>query len=159
MSFLRIESALNTCQAHLNLLDSADPNSAEIEAHIVSSLIVLIVSEYEELIERMFVDRANLCGDTHVVCYIRTTISQKFRNPDLSKITGTLGQFGSDYKQNFSAKILNTEYQAAWDNIMQARHAIVHKSGTLNITFGELLASYPKTKIVISELKNTLGIP
>ncbi len=158
MSFLRIESALNTCQAHLNSLDSANPNRAEIEARIVSSLIVLIVSEYEELIERMFVDRANLCGDAHVVCYVRTTISQKFRSPDLSKITRTLGQFGGDYKQNFS-RILNTEYHAAWDNIIRARHAIVHKSGTLNITFGELLASYPKTKVVLSELKSILGIP
>jgi hypothetical protein len=159
MSFLRIESALNTCQAHLSSLDSADPNSAEIEAHIVSSLILLIVSEYEELIEGMFVDRASLCGDTHVISYVRTMISQKLRSPDLRKIRGILGQFGSDYKQNFNAKIENTEYEAAWGNIMQARHAIVHKSGTLNITFGELVASYPKTKIVISELKNTLGIP
>lgn len=159
MSFLRIESVLNTCKAHLNSLDSANPNSAEIEAQIVSSLIILIVSEYEELIERMFVDRATLCGDAHVACYVRTTISRRFRSPDLKKITETLDQFGRDYRKDFSDRILDTEYHAAWDNIMRARHAVVHKTGTLNITFSELLTTYPKTKTVISELKNTLGIP
>ena len=42
---------------------------------------------------------------------------------------------------------------------MTARHAVVHKNGTLNITLGELISTYPKTKIVIEELKKTLDLP
>ena len=66
---------------------------------------------------------------------------------------------GDDYKQNFSTAILNTEHHAAWDNIMRARHAVVHKGGTFNITFGELLTTYPKTKVVLAVLKSALDMP
>jgi hypothetical protein len=159
MPFVRIESALSTCQTHLRSLDSANPDSAEIESRIVSSLIVLIVSEYEELIESMFVARASLCGDSNVACYVRNSIANRFRSPDLGKIAEILGQFGGTYRETFSTRIMNTAYHAAWDNIIKARHTIVHTNGTLAITFRELLESYPKTKTVISELKNTLGIP
>lgn len=159
MPFLKIESALNTCKLHLDSLDKSDPNRVEIEFYLVSGLVILIVSEYEELIERMFTERADRCGDKHVAQYVRTNIARRFRSPDLGKVTKTLAQFGDDYKQNFSAAILNTEHHAAWDNIMRARHAVVHKSGSLNITFGELLTTYPKTKFVLAELKSALGIP
>ncbi len=156
MPFLKIDSALSTCKSHLDSLDGTDPSRAEIEAHMVSALVVLIVSEYEELIERMFAERADRSGDKRLAQYVRATIARKFRSPDLKKITEALGQFGADYRQAFSDVILDTEHQAAWDNIMKARHAVVHKGGTLNITLAELLATYPKTKIVIAELKKTL---
>ncbi len=159
MPFLKIESVLNTCKSHLDSLDKSNPSTVEIEACLVSGLVILIISEYEELIERMFAQRADHCGDSHVARYVRTTISRKFRSPDLSKVTEILAQFGNDYKQQFSNAILNTEHHAAWDNIMRARHAVVHKSGILNITFGELLTTYTKTKVVLAELKNTLSIP
>ena len=90
--------------------------------------------------------------------YVRSTFAHKFRSPDLSKITETLGCFGDDYRQSFSANIIDTKYHAAWDNIIRARHAIVHKSGVLNITFDELVSSYPKTKTVISALNSALGL-
>ncbi len=159
MPYARIESALGICKSHVDSIDNADPNKVEIEAYVVSGLILLVVSEYETLIESIFIARADRCGDVHVANYIRTAVARRFRSPDLNKITDFLGQFGNDYKQSFSDKILNTDAHAAWDNILRARHAVVHKSGTLNITLTELLATYPKTKMVISELKSTLGVP
>jgi len=78
MPFLKIESALNTCKSHLDSLDSTDPIRAEIEAHMVSALVVLIVSEYEELIEKMFAERADRSGDTRLAQYVRATIARKF---------------------------------------------------------------------------------
>ncbi len=123
---------------------------------MVSALVVMIVSEYEELIERMFAERADRCGDKCLAQYVRATIAKKFRSPDLNKITEVLGQFGGDFKRSFSSVILDTEHHAAWDNIMKARHAVVHKGGALNITLGELLSTYPKTKVVLDELKKTL---
>ena len=158
MPFAKIDNAINVCKSHLDSIDKNDPYLIEIETYIVSALILLIISEYEELIENIFAERANLCRDNHVSNYVRTTISQKFKSPDLGKITEILGKFGSDYRKSLSDNILNTEAHFAWDNIMKARHAIVHKKGILNITFRELTATYPKTKLVIDELKNTLGV-
>jgi len=121
-------------------------------------MVVLIVSEYEVLIEDMFAERALQCGDPHVAQYVKSTIAKKFRSPDLGKITSILGQFGGDYRKTFSETILDTEYHAAWDNIMTARHAVVHKNGTLNVTFNELVNSYPKTQFVLFKLRETLGL-
>jgi hypothetical protein len=158
MPFLKIENAINICKSHLDSIDENTPNLDEIKIYIVAGLILLIVSEYEDLIEKLFSERAEQCGDNYVSSYVKKAISQKFRSPDLSKITGTLGRFGSDYQQLFADKIINSEAHAAWDNILKARHAIVHKKGNLNITFHELLTTYPKTILVINELKMVLGI-
>ena len=157
MPFQKIENAINTCKFHLNSLN-VNQAKEEVETYLVSALVLLIISEYEELIERLFAERAILCGDSHITQYVKSSISQKFRSPDLGKITEILGKFGGTYKDNFSKAILETEYHSAWDSIMRARHAIVHKRGPINITFNELLSSYVKTTTVIDELKRTLGI-
>ena len=159
MPFLKIENALHTCKLHLDSLSAAQLAKEEIETYLVSALVLLIISEYEELIEKLFAERAALCRDPHISQYVRSSIAQKFRSPDLGKITEILGKFGGNYKDNFSKAILNTEYHYAWDNIMRARHAVVHKRGPINITFGELSLSYIRTKTIINELKKTLGIP
>jgi hypothetical protein len=158
MPFTRIDNAIAICKSHLDSMDINDPNLIEIENYVVSALILIIVSEYEDMIERLFGQRAVKCGDNHVSSYVKNTISQKFRSPDLGKITEILSKFGSDYRELFHNNVMNTEAHAAWDNIMKARHAIVHKKGNLNITFRELLTTYPKTILVINELKTVLGI-
>jgi len=161
MPFRKIEDALTTCQNLLSAISAQrpeNPNAAEIESYIVSSMVVLIVSEYEDLIEQLFIERSLLCKDGHICNYIKLSVAQKFRSPDLGKITDFLGKFGSDYKDGFSRSILNSEFHSAWDNIMKARHAVVHKKGNLNMTFRELIEAYPKTKHVITQIRGTLGL-
>lgn len=158
MPYQRIEFAIKLCVDHVREIDSDSPDLPELESYLVAGLVLLIVSEYEELIEDIFTKRAEQCGDAEVVNYVRSMITQKFRSPDLSKITETLGRFGGNYKDLFSNSVLNTEAHAAWDNIMKARHAVVHKKSILNLTLRELQNSYPKTKTVIANLKQTLGV-
>ena len=158
MPYQRIESAIKLCIEHVREIDTESPDIPELESYLVAGLVLLIVSEYEELIENLFIKRAAQCGDPEVVNYIRSMINQKFRSPDLSKITETLGRFGGSYKDLFSHSVFNTEDHAAWDNIMKARHAVVHKRSTLNLTLRELQWSYPKTKTVIANLEKALGV-
>ena len=148
---------MGACSKHLNSLDRSDPDVVEIESYIVAGMVILIVSEYEVEIERMFSDRADRCGDGHVAQFVRRTIARTFRSPDLGKLIDTLTRFGDDYKSTFVDAIINTEFHAAWDNVMKARHAVVHKNGNLNITFDELLATYPRTKAVLEKLGECLG--
>jgi len=156
MPYSRIETALTICSEHVTQLDSDSPHLPELETYLVAALVLVIVSEYEELIEKLFVRRAERCGDIAVAHFVRETMGQKFRSPDLGKITETLSKFGGAYKELFSASVLNTEAHAAWDNIMRARHAVVHKRSNLNITLRELQQSYMKTKDIISSLETTL---
>ena len=159
MPFARIEQALKTCEKHLDSIDQGDPNRPEIESYIVSSMVLLIVSEYEQLIEGLFVQRAEQSKDGAVANFVKTTIAQSFRSPDLGKINQTLKKFDQAYSDSFMGTVENTEFHAAWDNIMTARHAVVHKRGALNLTFLELSKTYPKTKRVLSQLKRALGVP
>jgi len=159
MSFYqRIDNAIATCKQHVNQLDPTNIKDKELETYLVAGLVVLIVSEYEEYLESLFSKRADLCGDLHAANYIKKTLSQKFRSPDLSKINETLNRFDGVYKESFLNNIENSPEHAAWDSLMKARHAVVHKKGSLNLTFGELHQKYPLTKAVISQVESVLGV-
>lgn len=158
MHYQRIENALQICSDHLSGLDSMDLKNKELETYIVSGLVVLIVSEYEEYLEGIFGIRAKKCGDLHVENFIRQALSRNFRSPDLGKINEQLKRFDNSCKVAFMRQVENSQHHAAWDSIMKARHAIVHKQGDLKLTFGELLKNYALTKVVINEVEAALGL-
>lgn len=158
MHYQRIENAIDVCAAHVRNLDPTNLKDKELETYLVGGLVVLIVSEYEEYLELLFFKRAEKCGDAHAANYIKKTLSQKFRSPDLSKIYETLNRFDGAYKESFVVSVENTPEQAAWDSFMRARHAVVHKKGNLNLTFGELQQKYPLTKQIIASVESALGL-
>lgn len=158
MFYQRIQNAIDTCSEHVSNLDPTDIKDKELETYLVAGLVVLIVSEYEEHLEAVFVKRAEMSGDVHVTNYIKKMLSQKFRSPDLSKINETLNRFDSSYKQSFLGAVENSPEHAAWDSLLKARHAVVHKKGNLNLTFRELKEKYPLTKQIISSVEATLGV-
>ena len=158
MLYERIDNALEICAAHIRNLDPTNINDKELETYLVSGVIVLIVSEYEEYLESLFFKRADMCGDIHAANYIKKTLAQKFRSPDLSKISETLNRFDGTYKSSFMDNIENSPVHAAWDSLMKARHSVVHKKGSLNLTFGELYQKYPLTKELITQVETVLGV-
>ena len=158
MQYQRIDSAISTCESYISRLDSGDISDKEVETYIVSGLVTLIVSEYEEYLEKAFSLRAEQCGDQHVSNFVKHTISQKFRSPDLGKINNTLKKFDTGYCDEFKSEIENSQHHAAWDSIMKARHAVVHKKGQLNLTFRELKNAYQLTKNIIHNVELVLGI-
>lgn len=153
-----IENALNTCSDHINTLDPTDAKCKELETYLVAGLVVLIVSEYEGHLESVFIKRAEQCGDQHAINYIKKTLSQKFRSPDLSKINETLSRFDSSYRSSFFGTVENSPEHAAWDSLLKARHAVVHKKGALNLTFGELKTNYFLTKKIVYNVETVLGV-
>ncbi len=156
MPFQRIEDALNICEQHLGAVSDENPGRPEVESYLLAGVVLLIVSEYEELLESIFAERALECKDKQVANYIKGAISQKFRSPDFSKITETLNRFDEEYKKSFLREVENTEIHAAWDNLMKARHFFVHKKGTLNLTLHELQETYPKTKSMFEKVRSSL---
>ena len=73
---LRIENAFETCSSHLDRLDPTNLKDKELESFLVSALVLLIVSEYEEHIEAMFIERVKRCQDEQVVNYIKNVLSK-----------------------------------------------------------------------------------
>jgi len=158
MYYLRIESALETCRKHVKSLDPSNISDKELETYLVAGLVVLIVSEYEEYLESLFNKRAEICGDAFACNYIKLTLNQSFRSPDLGKIHQTLKKFDESCLVYFKQEIENSPNHAAWDSLMKARHAVVHKKGQLNLTFRELMEKYLLTKDVIRNVESALGL-
>ena len=158
MHFPLIESAIATCGRHIDGLPEDDPDAIEIENRLVSSLVVLLASELEQFIELCFCRRADVSGDPEVTSYVRNTMSRSFRSPDLGKINQTLAFFSRDYRDRFRREVENSPSHAAWDNIMKARHAVVHRQGSMNLTFREFRDAYPMIQDIVDRLLEVLGL-
>lgn len=65
MFYQRIENAIEICNNHVSSLDPTNIKDKELETYLVAGLVVLIVSEYEDYLESIFVKRAEQCGDVH----------------------------------------------------------------------------------------------
>ena len=121
-------------------------------------MVVRIVSEYEAALERVFAERGHRSGDQEVGSFFARSIERRFRSPDLSKIHTMLQQMSVPLRDSFMASY-SDQAKAAWDNMMRARHAVVHRNGTLQLTLMELHHIVPLTQSVIDELLNILGTP
>ena len=133
-------------------------NLDKIKFHYLNSLILLIVSELEIIIEKLFYLRAAKCKDEILTNFIKNQMDKKFRSPDLSNVTKILKMFDEKLSESFQKKIHNTTVHSAWDNLMKARHSVVHRQGNLNLTYEELISSYPKIKGVIFGLATILEV-
>ena len=150
------QSSIDDSLRAMEFLEQSNFDVLEMKVHVLSGLVLAIVSDYELSIEKLFNDRAAKANDHHFAEFIRQTIHQKFRSPDINKITMTLGRFGDDYRLAF-ASILNTPEHAAWDNLLRARHAIVHRQGILQMTLRDLRDELPRTVAIYARLREVLG--
>lgn len=153
--FTKIDDAFNVCDNYLSQMIDIDTN--ELQVFLTRSLTILIVSEYEEYLEKLFNDRAKSCGDICVANYIQKMLHQKFRSPDLSKINDILKSFHAKYFDKFSENYINTPAHQSWDSLLKARHSIVHKKGELQITYKELKMIYQDTQSILDGIKEVLA--
>lgn len=157
--FPRIDSTLRTMSKFLEQLETTDPETSEIASFLTESAVLTIVSEYEDYIESIFIARAARCEDAPVIHYVRYATTKQFRNPSIDEIKGHLGRFGNTFKSAFCQQLeTDSANAAAWDSLITARHAIVHKEGSLQLTFHELQMQYPVTLRVIDCLMGILGV-
>lgn len=158
MDFPHIDGALAVCRRHLSELDDAVPDRVEIERLFVASMVLLVVSHYENHIADQFIERAARSGDPHVANFVKKHVSRRFRSPDIGKINAALGEFGAESRERFASRVENTEAHASWDNLMRARHAVVHTRSPTNMTLRELEAAYRESHEVLAALRVGLGL-
>ena len=158
MDFPHIDDALVVCRQHVSGLDDALPETVEIESLLAASIVLLIVSRYENHIGEQFAERAARSGDLEVTNFVKQQTARRFRNPDIGKITTALGEFGAEYRKRFTRRVENTSAHASWDNIMRARHGIVHGGTSINMTLRELETAYQGSHEVLAALRASLGL-
>jgi|GEM_PF-1141232 len=156
--FAKIETYISTADSFLaRVQDENNPEADyDVKDLFTRSLVMIIVSEYESYIESIFATRIESCKDAGVINIAKKHLDRRFRSPDLKKINEILGLFGETIKDAFISSTNIDGINASWDNIMKARHAIVHKQGTLQLSYEDAKSEYFKTKKVISGICEAL---
>jgi hypothetical protein len=165
MTFPPIENAINSWKSRRAKIAALGFNAthlAEIENEVLRSIVLLMMSEYEEYIEKLFVKRAAKTNDQHIHNFFVKHMDRKFRNPNLGKINEMLGQMGGNYRQTFQdrVEVNNPLLKASWDSVLTARHAIVHKenAGIINLSWQDLENAVTNTALVLDALADTLQL-
>jgi hypothetical protein len=155
MKFKRIEDAFETCKKHL---DSTNSRNTEIESFLVGYLIVLVIAEYEVLLEKILAKRADRIKDAHVQSFVKVAVDKLTRSIKIGEVSGLLSHFGSDYKKAFvDANQKTPTAMTYYDNIMANRHLVAHQTGT-TMTLLELETAFIESKIVFQTLADALTL-
>jgi|GEM_PF-6968039 len=165
VEFRTIDESIEAWEAHrlaFSAFGGDVTQLAQVESYMIRTIVMIVVSEYEQLIEKMLIKRGARSSDSEIHNYFRGHFDKAFRSPDLGTINKHLKMFSESCRNAFSEKVegSNPQFKAAWDNLLTARHAIVHKknSGNVNLTWDDLKDCYSKTKSVIAELASALGL-
>ena len=150
MQWSEIDETLEAALAYAKQLDDATVAGIELLNLLAHAIIVRIVSEYEVRLERAFAARGKKCKDIEVLNYISKTVERQLRSPDLSKITKMLSLFSEKYKEQFHELLKDAAIQADWDNLLRARHFVVHRAGNgMNLTLHEMKRVFSQTQKVV----------
>ena len=158
MSFASVESAIQTSKSHLSQLDATSPTTLEVQQYLVTSVVVLLVAEFEYALQGMFGERAEKSKDVELIAFSKHNLTRRFRNPDIGKINEALGYFSAAYEAGFSTQILNSSIHLAWDNIIRARHEAAHGRVPSNMTIMELEKSCEEARKLFDVLRAALGL-
>lgn len=154
MKLAKVESAIKLCKEHLANTGS---KGTEIESILTKYLLVYICGAYETEIKKMVVQRAGKTGDKELESFVRNTI-KTFRSLRMKDIRESLlGRFSDVCKATFDGKILGTEAETRFTNIILNRHSIAH-GREIHMTFDELVDSYYKAEVVLTAIKDCLGV-
>lgn len=165
MRLPHIDHAFELCATHRLSANAAGLDAfqvKEVEHYLLRAMVMLIVSHYEQIVENLFVKRAEKCGDVEIHNLISALADRKFRSPDLGKIKDMLKMLSPSCRGTFHTQIDVNQPQAkaAWESLITARHAIVHKEnqGSVTLTWSDLETAYEESQRVLQALANALGL-
>ncbi|MFQ5444560.1 MAG: hypothetical protein ACE5EK_08080 [Nitrospinales bacterium] len=77
MKIATIDQAIQACESHLV---NSNAKGTEIEAYLTRYLLVLMCSSFEEMIEKIVIERAQKSNDSHLVSFVRSSVGHLFRS-------------------------------------------------------------------------------
>ena len=155
MTVTEVREALDHCES---FLDSANARGTEIESFLTQYLLVAAYSTFESEVEAIAIDRAAKLSDAEAAHYVRSTHDNVVRGLRLTELSGFAGRFGESNKESFSAVITNTAAHAAWDSLLNDRHASAHGEGA-KMTMREFGDAFERALVVLEALSVAIGAP
>ncbi len=127
-------------------------------AQLAAYISVLITGVIEDCVEYLFTQRVLKITDKEVEHYVLKVISERFRNPTYSSITGLLKEFSSDYQDIFKAKISHDGKEAtALESVVDNKNSLAH-IGTikLQMTISEINDYYQRIIPILETVETIL---
>ena len=155
MRILRIDQALEKCEAHLSLEETVE---AEVQSLLVQSLVILIYAEFEQKARELIRDRCRnaVATDDSVREFLDSCAKSALRGLKISEIAGLLNRFGESHKEVFNQRLdQNQRAKNMYDSILSNRHRIAHGEGSA-VTVGDVKQYYEHGHCVLDYLHDAL---
>lgn len=96
MRILRIDQALEKCEAHLSLGEAVE---AEVQSLLAQSLVILIYAEFEQKARELIRERclSAAATDDSVREFLDSCAKSALRGLNISEIAGLLKRFGGSH--------------------------------------------------------------
>ena len=151
MKSLRAKRLLDEIDLAIKNINSFKNISSLEESYLAKFLVVFICGIYEEIIEIILNEKMTKCNIKEAATFIESSLHHYFRNPEISRIKGWLGNFNK--KWTTSIEKLSLKSKNAFDSISINKNDIAH--GKMNgITLSEIIQYYSDSKIVIETIDN-----
>jgi hypothetical protein len=153
MKFTRIERAIKQCKDHLR--DTQTENT-EIASLLASFLVGFISAEFEQRVRDLIEARAGRSKDLYMTRFVKRASERLVRGPKIEQLTTILQLFDDKCPRNFHQNSGDSA-QAAYNNIIEGRHAFVH-GGHYNLTMKDVEDWFHASAGVFSGLVAALGL-
>lgn len=151
MTISDLENCFNSC---VNYVQTTKNLNAEIKSYLTEFLLIRICAEYEKEIKRIIVNRTELTGDMELASFMKQ--KGDVRDLSTSALKGNiLKPFSQKYGDLFDKMVAGTEYETRYNNIITNRNKAAH-GGIVNMTFEELIQSYPLAKRIMDSMSKIL---
>lgn len=153
-----VNSRCTEIELLLNQAASWASNDPWLGANLAAYITVVISGVLEDCVEHLVALRVAKTGDNEIMNYVGKVVTDRFKNPDWSKISGMLKDFSEEYQRRFGELISHNGTEAsALMSILANKNELAHV-GTwkLEMTVREVGDYYRRIVPILEVLEQIL---
>lgn len=154
MNVLAVREAHELCDS---FLEACGARGSEIESFLTQYLLIAAYATFEGEINSIVRERSERVKDPEAANYLRVTVSNVIRGLKVGDLAGYVGRFSEQAKSDFSGAVTNTVAHAAWDSLLNDRHASAHGEGA-KLSIGDFREAFESGLVVLVEFAAALGV-
>jgi len=129
-----------------------------VENILAAGLLMLIVSEYEKEIKKIFINRATMSKDCQITNFAKNMINEKIRNIKIDTIAGMLGKFDIKMRKKFRIMVEDSGKKHMWDTLIENRHRVAHKGRQFTMTIRDIETMHNEVEDVMEYIKKAISM-
>lgn len=152
-----VAQKLEKIQAALRNAMDWSASNPELGAYLAGYLVVMITGVFEHCIEYLVKRRATRWNDPELQSFVRSRISQTFRNPTHDKIRDVLRDFSTAYLNDYDKQV-NTRAREALNSLVTNKNWLAHgETESMTVTMSDVNNYYQTSKDIIEIMERILG--